>query len=896
MKRFFATTFIVFFATFNCVRAQQLDDFKYTGSSDSFQKPTVEDDHQVNNYTTHWLNDYQKWYRYGDLFKMSVPDVRKTLLQSKIDIAADMGIPGLFLETGFVNGLLNASYISLPTPSEGELKVALESGKSVLVYVDPGTDLGRQLMNTLPIDATSWRKTLGAYQYNSPNIIQVDAFYLKNGDRKIFVIASKDASARENLGQLINRAKQVLKDFDLKKGFFGVQTLLKSVTSTEGSPLDVIGEGMNEGASWFVFDGYMDFTMKKYHELDNWLGQVESPIVTDLGTNNLFGCKDYEGFQPQMMDLIYKKETYFKYVQVHGCYAFRPVYDPSSDSYSYDGYIATDGNKEFIDTSHVPFVIQTGTLQDSNLLQSMILFVPRGETFTREVMWKAIMDRRSVGVLERGKLMGSDIYRHALDLLVLDKVFLEQYFGDGIDLETKTIGDSLHLKVKNTYNRDVKGKLIIKLPSTLKMDGSLSNELVLTAETVKEMSFKLNPTESAMNKRNPISTYFQWEHHEKGTMTELELPPAISVYRLLYGVAPSIEYPVTIHNFTSRTSYPVEISVIEKGGNHKTVYQTRQAGSAKPGHYQEMEFNLKVPPGQYEVKVSALDQNYTSQLGVGGAKIDGTGAKAYTVDLNGDGIDEYRMENDSVKVTLLTTGARIIQYIVKSQNENEFIQVWPDKPIDSLRAYRKHKYYPFGGFEDFLGQPSLETFKNYRAKIIKKSGDYVQVQMSAEYYGNTITKTFTLYGNSPLVGIRFKLNFITPSSNVIGPQPMLRFGDGRTQDIIIPTVEGIQHYRPKAIYWGKVFDLGEGWNGGYSEESNLSWVGAYPVSQPLFLHMWFNTPANPGSHYTYTELQPWIPMFQRSNWYFSYYMWGMDGSWEKSLQELRKRNLITQRE
>src|SRR5699024_3416132 len=158
--------------------------------------------------------------------------------------------------------------------------------------------------------------------------------------------------------------------------------------------------------------------------------------------------------------------------------------------------------------------------------------------------------------------------------------------------------------------------------------------------------------------------------------------------------------------------------------------------------------------------------------------------------------------------------------------------IWPDKPIDSLRAYRKRTYYPFGGFEDFLGQPSLETFKDYDAKIIKKSGDYAEVQMSADYYGNKITKTFTLYGNTPLVGIRFKLNFITPSSNVIGPQPMLRFGDGRTQDIIIPTVKGIRHYRPKGGNYGMVFDLGAGWNGGYSEESNLSWIGAYPVHQP----------------------------------------------------------------
>src|SRR5699024_10902572 len=168
-------------------------------------------------------------------------------------------------------------------------------------------------------------------------------------------------------------------------------------------------------------------------------------------------------------------------------------------------------------------------------------------------------------------------------------------------------------------------------------------------------------------------------------------------------------------------------------------------------------------------------------------------------------------------------------------------------------------------------------------------------------------KIFTLYGNSPLVGIQFKLNFITPSSNVIGPQPMLRFEDGRTQDIIVPTINGIQHYRSKMTKtvhytgttrgeYGKVVDLGKGWNAGYSGESNLSWVGAFPVEQPLFLHIWFNNPSSYSSRYTYSELQPWIPIFRQSNWYFSYYMWGMDDGWEKSLNALRKRGLITRKE
>ena len=59
------------------------------------------------------------------------------------------------------------------------------------------------------------------------------------------------------------------------------------------------------------------------------------------------------------------------------------------------------------------------------------------------------------------------------------------------------------------------------------------------------------------------------------------------------------------------------------------------------------------------MKVSALGVDYSSQLGVGLAK----GAPVvYETDLNSDGIDEYRLENDSVQVTLLTTGARVIEY------------------------------------------------------------------------------------------------------------------------------------------------------------------------------------------------------------------------------------------
>lgn len=937
---------------FSYANAQQIDAFSYKSLPNSYRQPIVENDHQFNGYTRYWHNDYRRWFRYGSLFKMSVPNVQKTLRQSKIDIAEDLGLPGLFMEPGFISGLLNGSYTTLHSPSLAQLKQALQQGKkNVLIYVDPGSEAGQKLDAKLPAAATHWRKTLGAYQYNNPNLRKVNAYYLKAASgRKLFVVSAKDTAARHRLRKLIAKTKQVVSRYDLHKGMFGVRTLIKSVTTGPGHPLDLIGKGMNEGDTWFVITGYMAYRMKRHHDLQRWLREVGSPVVADLGIarGSVYGCSNYKGFQIQAMADLKSKKIYLKYARQHGCYIFRPFYssaavkkdfdtvkpgtDGSSNGYlgpytgkksnhypylrpgsnghigPYTGYKVRPGNKAVVDTSHVPFVLSTGNLQ-GGLLRSMVLFVPKVKPFTRKAMWEAILDRREVGVLKRGKMMGSPKYRHTLDMLLLDRVWLDRYFGSMVNLRAKTTGDTLHVTVRNTYAHAIKGKLRLVLPATLKLRGNLSKGLMLPAGAEKRMSFKIQPKVAAMNKTNPIAVYFNWNSHKKGTMTKLKLPPSISVYRLLYGTSPKIKYPVTIHNFTKNHTYPVKIQVFRKNGQSKPVFHTTKTGSAKPGHYQEMKFNLKVPPGRYEVKVSALGQHYSSQLGVGGPNTDGTGARAYTVDLNGDGTPEYVMENDSVKVTLLTTGARIIQYIVKSHHKNEFIQVWPHAPWDSLMANRKRLYYPFGGFEDFLGEPSLETFKQYHGKIIKKSGDYVQVRMKANYYGSSITKSFTLYGDTPLVGIRYAIDFHYPASNMLGPEPMLKIDKKwNSQVITLPTTHGIRHFRPSGgtddgIHyhnsnpkqnWGMVLDLEAGWNAGQAVDQDLSWVGAFPVSQPLFLHMWFNTPSNiHNSPYTYIELQPWTPIFEKSTMYFSYYMWGMIGPWEGSLKALQERNLIT---
>jgi len=866
------------------IQAQNLDDFKYTGSFDPLGN-SVTTHFQFNGYTNYWHDIYRKWIRYGNLFKIAVPNVEYTIAQSKVDIADDMKMPGLSLQEGFMNGLLGSSYTVLDQPGLQKLG-ELAANDVVLVLIDPDSDAGKKLTGKLAAD--EWKEKLKSHQFGAKDFTGVQAFYLENGPGRIYVIASKNRELRAKLLDIINATKDLITKYDLQRGWFGTETLLKSVTCTAGHPLEVIGKGMNEGNTWFTFSGYMDFLAR--NELTEWLAKVRLPVVADVGYGQIYGCKNYEGLQVQSMFTI---ESWVKYAHEKEGYVFRQVFDTAADHYVYDGYIAGEGNKEQIDNEDVPFVTTTGTL-DNDAIPCMVLFTKKGETFTRQLMWEAIMDRRAVGVLGLGKMMGPALYRNALQLLLLDREFLEEYFGDRVDLEAVTDKYQLRVTLTNTYEKPVSGSLEIVLPPELKMKGHLTVQVNLPARSFRTLEFGLQPQASAMDKTNPVAVHYTWDSAKKSTLTILDLPRAISVHQLLYGHAPRVTYPVTIHNFTDKTSFPVKVDVLDKNNPKKVVYTITKTCNTARASFKDMSFDLEVPAGGYQVRVSALGVENLSQLGVGAA----AGAPyVYEVDLNSDGVMEYRMENDSVQVTLLTTGARVIEYIVKSRQDNILFKLWPDKPVDEKRAYRKRDYYPYGGFEDFLGQGSMETHKVYEAEILKKEGDYVRVRMTADFYGNKLEKIFTLYGNSPLLEVRFALTFKNPETNVLGPQPILELGTRHwTEDVFtIPEKDGLHEYKmDPEKYYGRIFHLKEGWNAGYDTQQDITFVGAFPVTEPLFLHMWMNHPVNSDAQYYYAEFQPWTPIYQKSTMYFSYYIWGAGGPWQNGVRALRDMNLITE--
>jgi hypothetical protein len=851
---------------------------------------------QFNGYTNYWHSAYWEWRQYGNLFQLSHPDVEKTIAQNKLDTAEEIGIPGLLMEEGFLAGLLGAPVIELENPTLAEVENKI-SGSNLLVYSDPSSELGRRLIQKIPVEA-DWRPALRSHQLNALDFQDVRAYWLTKGERKLYVVLSESAAGRNRLHELIDRTRAVLKKYDLHRGWFGTGTLLHSVTCQPGHPLEVIAGGLNQGNDWFTFSGYMDYLLQP--QLSEWLSKVNLDIVTDVGTGKAthsfgsvaYGCRNWDGLKIQDTPA---EDDWIQFVKEREGYIFRPVFSAECDPYRYDGYIAIEGNKKQIDTEDVPFILQTGFIGEE-APSAMVLFSPKGQAWSREAMWEAILARREVGVLPRGMMLGPGQFRNALQMLLLDRVYLEDYFGDRIQIQARIEGYSLHVQLANVSEIPVTGNLDIIAAPELELKDRTTLTITLPPRVSRDLELPIQPSQKAMGRANPILVTFAWEARKKRTVAVLDLPPAISVHKLLYGQSPEVMFPVSVHNFKNQKTFPVRVQVYEKASSGRLAYEKTQTGEASSGTFREMTFPLPLQPGHYSVKITALGAEAESQLGV-----EAPSGQPYAIatDIDGDGIQEYRLENDRVRVTLLALGARIIEYIVKEKDDNVLFKLWPEKEMSTdKRPFRERGFYPYGGFEDFLGQASMETHKVYAAELVKAEGLYVQVRMSADYYGNRLEKLFTLYGNSPLVEVRFALNFRNPEANMLGPQPILELG-GRhwTEDVfVVPSVSGLREFRMRPEeYFGEVLNLKEGWNAGRDTLEDISFIGAFPVSEPEFLHLWMNHPSNGESQHYYAEFQPWVPIFQKTVRYFSYYLWAAAGPWEDGVAELRKRNLITTR-
>lgn len=872
---------------------QDLDEFTRQAVSSPVPSPVVHPG-RFSGYTNHWQTTAWSWHQHGNLFLIGQPDVAAAIAQNKADIAEELGLPGLVMDEGFLAAYLEHGATAIWEPEEEDLRRALRGGH-ILVFDRPSSPLGAKLLAKAP-GLLGAGAAAGSHQSKASGYREILAFVLGDGDRRLFVVLAEDApAARDRFHAQLRGTEEVVRTYDLRRGWFGTGTLLHSVTCHPGHPLEVIGRGLAQGNDWFTFGGYMDYLMRE--QLPAWLKEVGlRDVVVDVGTGKAtrslgsvaYGLRDYDGLKIQDTP---SEDEWIRFVRDRGGLVFRPVYAPDCDRYRYDGQIAVDGNKKQIDTEDIPFVLPTGLVKEE-APACMVLFPKRGGRWDKEAMWRAILERRAVGVLPMGRMMGPERFRNALQMLLLDRVYLEDRFSDRIRLEAAIAGHDLKVQMASFGASDLRATLEVRPAPGLGVDGR-AREVVLPAGSVKTVSFPLDLSAGAMGRANPILVELRWPGGRKRTLTALDLPPAVSVHKLLHGYAPDVTFPVSIYNFSDRESYPVEVKVFAKDEPTVPVLATALTGTVRTGEHQALEFKLPLRPGSYVVKTTALGVSAESQLGVG----EPAGQVTVTpVDLDGDGLMEYRLENDLVRVTLLAIGARVIEYVVKERNDNVLFKLWPEKEHSDRRPFRERGFYPYGGFEDFLGQASIETHKVYDAEVVEDGGTSASVRMRAEYYGNRLEKIFTLDGASPLLEVRFALEFRNPELNMLGPQPILALGEKHwTEDVfVVPAKTGRREFRMRPEeYFGEVLFPKEGWNAGRDTVEDVSFVGAFPVSEPEFLHMWMNHPSNGESAHYYVEFQPWVPIFQKTVRYFSYYLWGAAGPWEKGLEELRRRNLIT---
>ena len=199
-------------------------------------------------------------------------------------------------------------------------------------------------------------------------------------------------------------------------------------------------------------------------------------------------------------------------------------------------------------------------------------------------MWQAIMDRRAVGVLPQGRMMGPAPFRNALQMLLLDRVYLEDLFADRVQLEASVEGDELEVRLANmrrfTVRRDARG------PAGARARGHGRTRSPPPSAAGRDRAHILvrpQPLRAAMAKANPILVEVRWQGGRKRTLAVLDLPPAVSVHKLLYGQAPEVVYPVSVHNFTKQASYPVEVRVFAKDRPAAPVLATSLTGTAENG-------------------------------------------------------------------------------------------------------------------------------------------------------------------------------------------------------------------------------------------------------------------------------------------------------------------------
>jgi len=829
-----------------------------------------------NGYTTHWDRYAWNWASYGGLFLSSQPEIKSKIWKMEMDIGNQLLLDELWIHKGFVDKLGKINPIVLRSPSKEELDKALTKGDVLLLAVDRDLVMD-EILAKLPEDLQFRRNR---------------AFYLQHGQRTLYVIASQTREEVERLFNHIKNAEEIIKRYSLHKGLAGVHTnYLLITTEARHNPYALINKALQIGCSWIMVSGYDDWMIPE--SVNKSLQRIHFPFTFlpgQYGTGGvMYGMKLY----PQIQDNTI--EQCLDWSEKNNGFYFRNL-SGAGDKYStrFSGYIVTTtADQAQIDSLKAPFITNAGSI-NTNPPPAMVLFLNKKDELNQQNIMQAIQERRAVAVFNNGAMSGPDKLCNALRILLLERDYLETVFVQQISVDAKVENNELSITIQNRNDKSLDGEILLQAPRGVIIGENLQEMPVsLAAYETRILNLPISCTIGVCGEDNPIGITLHTLEGTARALTYTNIPNPVEIHPLILDVPGKTNYPVTIWNYTKNNSVEAKLDIFSVKSK-KPVFTNKITVSVENWHKAISNFEIALQSGEYLAKVSALGFTQEGKISI---KTQIGRASVHEEDLNKDGIPEIVLENSKIRATILLFGGRVIEYILKSRNENLLFKLWPQKPPWAGEPRGIRAFYPYGGLEEFIGYPYIGGHIIYKYKVLKSSGNYVRVRVWANIHGSKIEKTITLFGGSDVLEVRYALNDMVHNIHTIGINPLIQIGPSTgPEDVYYFPAEKLEKRSPVLDrYYGSVFFLKEGWAAGYDTKMDVSLIVGYPVNAAMFMHLWNNHPNNTPTPYFYTELQPWVNIKHGTTTYFSFYLFGQDGDWKPALKKFSQLGLITKR-
>jgi len=703
----------------------------------------------------------------------------------------------------------------------------------------------------------------------------------------VMIIASRSIAVSRRILELLDQGKKVLDTHEIWKGWPFHTSGRYTVTPLPRHPGKIMADALKLGCKWvFIVGPGEDLTVKELTPKIEELGldfTVFSGQFTGDGKCLMVDWDEYP--DPQSSDAADACSVKKPGKMLFG--VFNNLLDSDVDMLKnhLDGYVFHEGNSEYLEELETPFLIIPHHLEWGEAPPSIWLFVDKEDhkLQSKERIVKTILSRKAVGVFEDGKTVGPSMLVNLVRILLADKQYLRRVYGTCFSLSSKLDGLRLMVSMINKAEKPLEGVLQVKASRGIRVVQPNSMTMRLDKGEKKNIVLEISASEELNGSYGLLLVEFSSKEGCWRSLCFFEAPPMVSTFPLLVSEG-RVEIPVTVWNNTGVEKADLKVSV----SHRESMVFEESVGIQAPLH---KPFKTMVPldlkTGEYLVNLVFSTGKTACRLLV--ENFEGR-AVAYKGDFDEDGLEEAVLENEHVVAKVISPGGRLLQYRLKRLEADLLFKLYPKKPEDWRVSGRKRRFYPFGGLEEFIQQPTVEGHENFNIKVVKKEGDSAVVSAEADMNGNLLKKTFKLFGGTTLLEVRYEADFVNPELNVIGVNPLIRLGNNVDASHVIyyPSKNGILKERYRGRLYGKRLFLEEDWIACYDEQEKLGLIMAYDSKTPFLTHIWMNTPENGDSHYSYIEIQPWIRVNTGTTTYFSYYLYGFKGTFEDALKSFKK--------